>query len=313
MIPGLHHVTAIASDPQQNYDFYAGFLGLRLVKKTVNFDDPGTYHFYFGDARGDPGTIMTFFPWPGANRGRIGAGQATVTSFAIPSGSLGFWNDRAKRFNIETTALAQRFGDQVLLLSDPDGLQIELIESGNVSESAWTLHGIPAEAAVTHFHSVTLSEEGFERTAALLHKTMGFTAGPHENNRFRFIADGAGPASIVDLLCIPDSRRGLQGAGTVHHIAFRVADDAAQAQWRATMAEAGLNVTPVMDRNYFRSIYFREPGGVLFEIATDPPGFAIDESPETLGTTLKLPEWYEPRRAKIEAVLPKLKTIGSAA
>jgi glyoxalase family protein len=313
MIPGLHHVTAIASDPQQNYDFYAGFLGLRLIKKTVNFDDPGTYHFYFGDERGSPGTIMTFFPWPGASRGRIGAGQTTVTSFAIPTGALPFWNDRAKSFNIEASAVAPRFGQKALLLSDPDGLQIELIESAGVSQSAWSGNGVPAEAAITHFHSVTLAEEGFERTARLLQETMGFSAGPHENNRFRFIAEGAGPASIVDLLCIPDGRRGLQGAGTVHHIAFRVADDAEQAQWRGRIAEAGLNVTPVMDRNYFRSIYFREPGGVLFEIATDTPGFTIDEPLGALGTTLRLPEWYEPERAKIEAVLPKLKTIGSAA
>jgi glyoxalase family protein len=309
MLPGIHHVTAIASDPQQNYEFYAGFLGLRLVKKTVNFDDPGTYHLYFGDERGGPGTIMTFFPWPGAHRGRIGAGQATVTSFAVPEGSLPFWTERAKSRGIDASQSSERFGEKVLSFADSDGLRIELIEAGPPSRSAWTGSGVPADSAIMSFHSVTLSEEGFERTAVLLEKTMRFTAGAVEGNRYRFRAEGRGAASIVDLLCIPDGRRGLQGAGTVHHIAFRTPDDEAQAHWRTRIAEAGLNVTPVMDRNYFRSIYFREPGGVLFEIATDPPGFTIDEPAERLGTSLKLPPWYESERARIESILPVLKTL----
>jgi glyoxalase family protein len=296
MIPGIHHVTAIAGDPQANYDFYAGFLGLRLVKKTVNFDDPGTYHFYFGDHVGTPGTIMTFFPWPGAHRGRIGTGQVAATSFAVPAGSLGYWTDRAKSFGVELGMPLTRFGENGISLVDRDGLQLELIE----------VEGTGRE--IQGFHSVTLSEEGFERTARLLGGTMAFRKAGEEGNRFRFVAGGGGRASIVDVLCMPDGNRGLQGAGTVHHVAFRTPDDESQQRWRGELAAAGMNVTPVMDRNYFRSIYFREPGGVLFEIATDPPGFAVDEPVEQLGSSLKLPQWYEPMREKIEKVLPKLRT-----
>jgi glyoxalase family protein len=348
MISGLHHVTAIASDPQQNYDFYARFLGLRLVKKTINFDDPGTYHFYFGDQVGAPGTIMTFFLWPGAYRGRIGTGQTSVTSFAVPRESLAYWTERARSFGVELQGTTSRFDSELLSLSDPDGLRIELVAGDVESDTVSDGGGVPADHAIRGFHSVTLSEaqmprsaasnesrnsadvprgarelarfgfcassaeEGFERTAALLTGTLGFHRGPEDGNRFRFETGSGGPGSIVDLLCLPSSQRGRQGAGTVHHIAWRTPDDASQNEWRAKLASGGLNVTPVMDRNYFKSIYFREPGGVLFEIATDPPGFAIDEPAESLGSALKLPAWYEPARAQIEAALPPLRTEAAA-
>ena len=309
-LPGIHHVTAITSDAQANVDFYTGVLGLRLVKLTVNFDDPTSYHLYYGDERGTPGTIMTFFAWPGAYRGRIGAPQVTTTSFAIPRGSLEFWQSRLAERKISTTAPRERFGDRVMALIDPDGLQLELVESASSrAERTWKNGGVPIEHAVRGFHSVTLSEEGYEHTARLLTNTMQFKQGASEGNRFRYEStDGVG--GIVDVLCVPDARRGSLGAGVVHHVAFRTPDDAQQLDWRRTLAKEGSNVSPVMDRNYFHSIYYREPGGVLFEIATDSPGFTVDEPPDQLGTTLKLPRQYEPLRAELAGILPKLKVGG---
>ena len=304
---GIHHVTAIATDPQRNLDFYTQVLGLRLVKQTVNFDDPGTYHLYFGDETGRPGTILTFFPWPLARRGSRGTGQVTVTSFSVPEDSLGQWSDRFRREGVIAEEPKQRFDEEVLTLLDPDGLKLELVtEKGTASLPFWTGGRLPDTMAVRGFHGVTLTLEGYETTADLLTDVMGFRHAAEERNRFRFTADAPAPGVLVDLLCSPDTARGQVAAGTVHHVAFRVGSNEGQLECRKTLAESGMNVSPILDRNYFRSIYFREPGGVLFEIATDPPGFTADEASEDLGSSLKLPEWLEPRRQLIEASLPEL-------
>jgi len=298
-ILGIHHVTAIAAAPQRNIEFYTGFLGMRLVKKTVNFDDPGTYHFYYGDHTGSPGSILTFFPWPGARRGFHGSGQVTVTSFAVPKGSIGRWEEKARAHAISTDIIAMRFDEEVLSLRDPDGLQLELVGSLE-----------PAEGdSIGKIHSATISEEGYERTAKLLTDTMGFRLTKEHSNRFRYEVAAGGPGATVDVLCTPDLRRGSGGAGTVHHIAWRTPSDEQQFVWHRELIDLRYNVSPVMDRQYFHSIYFREPGGVLFEIATDPPGFTIDEPLESLGTGLMLPPEYESMRKRIESALPEITTV----
>ena len=310
-IPGLHHVTAIASDPQRNLDFYVGLLGLRFVKRTVNFDDPGTYHFYFGDRRGTPGTILTFFPWPGVRRGIRGTGQVEATAFSIPQNSIEFWLERLKQHHVTAERTPERFGEEVIRLLDPDGLLIELIavaagvSSANIE--SWPDSPIPAEHAVHGFHSVSAALEGYERTARLLTETFGYRLVDESGNRFRFVSgDDSAPGRIIDLLCQPDTAMGRVAAGSVHHIAFRAKDEAEQLQWRERLVDLGYNVTPVIDRIYFHSIYFREPGGVLFEIATDPPGFTLDEKLEELGMHLLLPPWMEPARSQIEEILPPI-------
>ena len=310
-IPGLHHVTAIASDPQRNLDFYVGLLGMRFVKRTVNFDDPGTYHFYFGDNCGTPGTILTFFPWPGVRRGIRGTGQIEATAFAIPPDSVGYWLERLKQHHVTAERTHVRFGEEVIRLVDPDGLLIELIavaagvSSANIE--SWSGSPIPAEHAVHGFHSVSAALEGYERTARLLTETFGYRLVDESGNRFRFVSgDDSAPGRIIDLLCQPDTAMGRVAAGSVHHIAFRAKDDAEQLQLRERLVDLGYNVTPVIDRIYFHSIYFREPGGVLFEIATDPPGFTLDEKVEELGTHLRLPPWMESARAQIEEILPPI-------
>jgi catechol 2,3-dioxygenase-like lactoylglutathione lyase family enzyme len=305
-LPGIHHVTAITADAQANVDFYCGVLGQRLVKLTVNFDDPGSYHLYYGDERGRPGTIMTFFAWPGARRGRVGPPQLTATSYAAPAGSLGFWESRLKDHRVPTEASASRFGEQVLGFTDPDGMRLEIVATAAAGGQAPNGGPVPAEHALRGFHGVTLSEEGYEKTARLLTDVMGFVESGGEGNRFRYRSAGGGLAAVVDLLCVPDGRAGAMGAGVVHHVAFRTPDDDQQAGWRQEVTRLGYNVSPVMDRSYFHSIYFREPGGVLFEIATDNPGFAADEPVDHLGTTLRLPPWMEPRRAEIERIVPPL-------
>jgi glyoxalase family protein len=304
-ISGIHHITAIASDPQANLDFYTGVLGMRLVKLTVNFDDPGTYHFYFGNDEGSPGSILTFFPWPGAYRGTVGNSQVSATTFAVPSGSLDYWTSRLEQQQVRTDA-GTRFGERVLRFADPDGLPLELVATPQADPTrAWHAGSVAAEHAICGFHSATLSEEGWEKTAALLVDVMGLRGQGNEGNRYRYAAAGRGAGTIVDVLCAPDARFGRSGAGTVHHIAWRTADDAHQLAWREDLVKGGYNVTPVIDRIYFHSIYFREPGGVLFEIATDPPGFALDESREHLGERLMLPQWLEPERAELERSLPR--------
>jgi glyoxalase family protein len=306
-IEGLHHVTAIAGEPQPNIGFYTGVLGLRLVKVTVNFDDPTTYHLYYGDGGGHPGTILTFFPWPGTFRGRIGTGQLTVTSFAVPEKSLAYWRERLSKGGIEFDDARSDFGEEMLFLRDPDGLQLELVSTSNAEpDRVWERGPVPTEHAIRGFHHVTLSENGYERTASLLTDTLGFKQIAKQGNRFRYaVADGA-PSSMVDLVCAPEGRPGRVAVGTVHHVAWRTATDEEQAQWRDTLGQLEYDVTPIIDRQYFHSIYFREPGGVLFEIATDPPGFATDETVERLGSALKLPPWLEEARPELERLLPRI-------
>jgi glyoxalase family protein len=308
-ITGLHHVTAIASDPQRNLDFYVGLLGLRFVKRTVNFDDPGTYHFYFGDRRGTPGTILTFFPWPGARRGIRGIGQIEATAFAISSNSIHYWLERLKQQHIAAERIASRFGEEVIRFVDPDGLLLELVASDSLpSVEQWSDSPIPPEHALRGFHSVSAALEGYEKTARLLTNTFGYRLVEESGNRFRFAShDDSAPGRIVDLLCLPDSGVGRVAAGSVHHIAFRARDEQEQLHWREQLVELDYNVTPVIDRIYFHSIYFREPGGVLFEIATEPPGFTFDETIEELGTGLRVPPWLESARSQIEQVLPPIR------
>jgi glyoxalase family protein len=308
-ITGLHHVTAIASEPQRNLDFHAGVLGLRLVKRTINFDDPGSYHFYFADGVGTPGTILTFFPWPNARRGVRGTGEVEATAFAIPAESAGYWLERLKEHHVPAERTAARFGEEVIRLADADGMPIELIAStggGKTQETQpWTGGPVPAEHALRGFHSVSLSLEDTGETATLLTATLGYERAGEAGSRTRFIAPGeGGVGKIIDLVQSPNAQPGRLGAGSVHHIALRVADDAQQLEWREKLSRLGYGVSPVMDRTYFHSIYFREPGGVLFEIATDPPGFTADESVEELGAHLRLPSWMESSRPRIEEILP---------
>jgi glyoxalase family protein len=308
---GIHHVTAIASDPQRTLDFYSGVLGLRLVKRTVNFDDPETYHFYFGDDVGHPGSILTFFPWPGARRGRQGAGQVAVTSFAVAPGALGFWVQRFLHHGVAyegpiKQAAAGGESQRVLSFKDPDGLLLELIAHPAAAErSAWgEAPGIPLEHAIHGFHRVTLWIQRGEATEQVLVDTLGFRPISEEGGTRRFAAGDGGPGMQVDVRSVGGFPEGVISAGTVHHVAWRAADDAAQLALRQQVVRAGLEPTPVIDRQYFHSVYFREPGGVLFEIATDPPGFTIDEPADQLGEHLMLPPMYQPQRAEIEAVLP---------
>jgi len=304
----IHHVTAIAGDPQRNLDFYTGPLGLRLVKLTVNFDDPGSYHLYFGDEAGRPGSIVTFFPWPGGQRGRQGTGQVGTVSLAIPPASLGWWIERLLQHGIKYDGPARRFDEQVLTFADPDGLLLELVATPRVTDVApWADGPVPAGHAVRGVHGATVWEDGDRGTAEFLTNLMGFRQVGEEGNRLRFESASAGAGSVLDLRRVPGFWAGAVGVGTVHHVAFRAASAEAQLEHRARLESAGVDVTPVVDRQYFRSVYFREPGGVLFEIATDPPGFMLDEPAAELGTSLKLPPRYELMRERIEHTLPALR------
>lgn len=311
-ILGLHHVSAIASDPQRNLDFYAGVLGLRLVKRTVNFDDPQTYHLYYGDEVGTAGSIMTFFPWPGARQGRAGAGQVAVTSFAILPSAVGFWVERLLRHGVQYQQPAKRGSgphvEQVIAFRDHDGLMLELVASdGAESRPAWGgAPGITRDQAIHGFHGVTLWIDRAERTEQVLVETMGFQPLREEGTTHRFtIGDGL-PGTFVDVRAVGGFGVGAGGAGTVHHVAFALEDDRAELAMRERVGEAGLQPTAVIDRNYFHSVYFREPGHVLFELATVPPGFTVDEPVERLGERLMLPPQYEPQRAELESVLPRI-------
>ena len=331
---GIHHITAIARNPQRNVDFYSGLMGLRLVKLTVNFDDPTTYHLYYGNSLGHPGTILTFFPWSEAPTGYRGTGQVSAVSFLIPNGSMTYWIDRLKSNDISFVGPSERFGDEFVSFHDPDGLMLELISPSSddsqeqllqleqkTDNNTWKENPISKEYAIRGFHSATLSEEGYERTASLMADTLGFEliAKDNKEDRFRFgiikknnsnqvedtdttqSSSSSSIGSFVDIVCQPEISRG--------YIAWRAANENHQLDLRKRIVEqAKLNPTPVLDRTYFRSIYFREPGGILFEIATDPPGFAIDEREEDLGKQLKLPQWLEPVRAKLEQLLPPIKT-----
>lgn len=297
-VPGMHHVTAIASDPQRNLDFYTQVLGLRLVKLTVNFDDPGSYHFYFADETATLGSLLTFFPWPGAARGGRGAGQANAVAFSAPIGSHDYWQRRLAEHGVEAESFT-RLGEQGVAFDDPDGLRLEIVS-----------HLPSADAgshAIAGFHSVTVTLRALEPTERLLVGMFGYRRAGEEGDRLRYVAEGAALGRVVDVVVDPAARRAPQGAGVVHHVAFRAGNQASQRDWRARVADAGFNVTEVVDRTYFRSIYFRERGGVLIEMATDEPGVVIDEPVESLGTRLMLPPQYEPNRAAIERGLPAIR------
>jgi glyoxalase family protein len=311
---GIHHVTAIAGDARRNLDFYTKVLGLRLVKKTVNFDDPGTYHFYYGDEAGQPGTILTFFPWAHVASGRLGVGETQETAFRIPERSLGWWTERLVQKGVRHEAPVTRFGETVLPFRDPDGMRLALVAvPGAEGEPGWTGGDVPAEHAIRGFHGVTLMLEKAARTAAILTDVFGFAEVAKEGNVVRLKAD-AEAGAIVDLNEVGGFLPGRPGGGAVHHVAFRAADDAAQAAMVEKLAaNHRLRTTEQKDRDYFRSVYFREPGGVLFEIATDAPGFAVDEPAEALGQALKLPKFLEPHRERIEAVLPDVSGVRAAA
>lgn len=297
---GIHHITAIVGHPQENVDFYAGVLGLRLVKQTVNFDDPGTYHLYFGNEGGQPGTIITFFPWANAYQGRIGDGQVGVTSYAVPKRAIPFWENRLEKFNISFSK-EERFGEQYLMFDDPHGLHLELVEREEGDINQWTFGGVTPDVAIKGFGGAVLFSAQPNKTAELLEQVMGLELVGKEGDFIRF-RSSANIGNIIDLKATPVGR-GRMGVGTVHHIAWRAIDDQDQLEWQKYIAANGYGVTPVRDRNYFNAIYFREHGEILFEIATDPPGFAHDESQETMGEQLMLPEQYEQYREQLESSL----------
>ncbi len=308
-IPGIHHVTAISGHAQRNVDFYADLLGLRTVKQTVNFDDPRTHHLYYGDRAGTPGTAMTFFPWEHAARGEPGSGATEATGFSVPPGSLEFWADRLKAGGALPGEVATRFDEESLRCEDPDGLVLEIVAGPSTRETpaGRPVHpDVPAEFAIRAFHGVLLDVVDPDPTARLLTDVMGFEHVGEYDGRIRFRGDEREVGSIVDLRSAGVGAPAQMGRGSVHHVAFRASDDDEQQAWRETIAGVGIPVTTVQDRRYFRSIYFREPGGVLFEIATDIPGFGIDESTEELGRKLQLPPWFEARREELEARLPRL-------
>lgn len=304
---GLHHVTAFSGPVARNLDFYRNVLGLRLVKKTVNFDDPGTYHLYYGDETGQPGTILTFFPVEHAAPGRVGLGETQETAFRVPRSSIGWWTHRLLSKGVSHEALAQVFGEPVLRFRDPDGMMLALIGVDDAGEArAWSDGDVPAEHAIRSLHGVTLLLGEADLTAAVLTDVFGFREAGREGSATRYLGNAPFGAAVT-LRAVGNFMQGRTGAGSVHHIAFRAADDAAQSEMTRRLSEEhGLSVTEQRDRQYFRSVYFREPGGVLFEIATDSPGFAVDEPVEALGQALKLPAGLEKRRAAIEAALPKV-------
>lgn len=305
-ILGLHHITAISNSAQGNHDFYTNVLGLRLVKKTVNFDDPGTYHFYFGDEQGTPGSIITFFPWEGIGKGVNGAGMATHTAYSVPSGSFDFWKKRLEGYGIESQESVV-FNERLLSFDDPDGMQLQLVVAEKQdNREPWTTDQIGADVAIRGFHTVTLTLRSAEATVKVLTDILGYSQIKHEGNRYRFAVDTVDAANFIDILEDPAAPNGRGAAGTNHHIALRVKDDNILMEVRKKVVAAGLNITPKIDRDYFFSLYFREPGGVLFEIATDNPGFTVDESLDSLGSSLRLPKKYEGMRQKIEEVLPVL-------
>ncbi|MEM9913235.1 MAG: ring-cleaving dioxygenase [Pseudomonadota bacterium] len=302
VIPGLHHVTAISGAPQENADFYIKTLKQRLVKKTVNFDDPSTYHLYYGDKAGSPGTILTFFPFVDAGPGRAGSGMASAVAYGLPLGGLDHWMDHLAEDAIDFDGPSERLGERMISVADPHGLRIDLIEPKEAE---------PSDQQDTGFHSVTLWLDEIDGTERLLSEHFGYEQVGHEiteeGARTRFQSPGQGRGSVVDLLVSDAASIGRQGAGTIHHVAFRAETDSIQKHWQEKLRSAGFDVTPVIDRQYFNAIYFREPGGVLFEIATDPPGFATDEPAETMGKNLMLPAQYEGRRERIEEILPPIK------
>ncbi|MDN5287142.1 MAG: ring-cleaving dioxygenase [Mucilaginibacter sp.] len=306
-INGLHHITAIAGGAKKNYDFYTRVLGLRMVKKTVNFDDPQTYHLYYGDEVGTPGTILTFFPWEGITAGRRGARQVTEIGYSVPKGSLDFWLKRFEDNKVLYNKPAEKFGEQYLTVLDPDGLKLELIVSKTAdTRLPWETAEVKAENATRGFHNITITTNKIDATAKILTDVFGYRLLEQHVNRFRFITDAVDNAAIVDLVEVAGEVAGHVAGGSVHHVAFRVKNEEVLMQYREKIAALGLHITDKIDRNYFYSLYFREPGGVLFELATDNPGFSVDESVAELGSGLKLPAQYEKMRGELEKSLPSL-------
>lgn len=306
-ITGIHHITAIAGNAKRNLDFYTRALGLRMVKRTVNFDDPGTYHFYYGNESGTPGTILTFFPWEGIINGRAGAGMATEIGYSVSKDSLPFWADRFRQLQVPQGATAERMGEVFLPFRDPDGLTISLIATNDPDDrQPWSTPEVPAAVGMKGFHSVTLTLRDIVPTASILTDIFGYRQEGQEGNRYRFRTDAIPTAALVDLVEAPKEGRGLNGGGTNHHVAFRVANEDIQMAFREKILSRGLHITPKINRDYFFSLYFREPGGVLFELATDNPGFTVDEPLGELGTHLRLPAQYESMRKEIEQSLPAL-------
>lgn len=312
-VQGIHHITAVAGDPQANIDFYHHLLGQRLVKRTVNFDDPGTYHFYFGDEIGTPGTILTFFPWRHMARGQRGNGEVSATAYAIHTDAVDFWRQRLAGHGLAVGESQTRFGMEVIPFQDPDGMIVELVaHDGRATYQHWSEGPVPAEYALRGFFGATLWVAEGAGTAKLLTDSLGFTFAGQEGNRSRFLAASDDIGTVIDLLERPGQPYARLGAGSVHHIAFRTVDDKEQGEYLQSLRRDGYQVTPVQDRQYFHSIYFRSPGGVLFEIATDAPGFAYDEAVPELGTHLKLPSWLESRRSQIESQLPAIQLPGTS-
>jgi glyoxalase family protein len=301
---GIHHITAFVKNAQETVDFYSGVLGLRLVKKTINFDAPEVYHLYFGNEAGSPGTIITFFPWATSRQGRIGGGQVGITTYVVPVGTLRFWEERLVKLSIPFTSVS-RFNEQYVQLADPDGLQLEIVEREEGSLSKWSFGGVPADKAIKGFGGAVLYSTAPDKTGNVLEQVMGLEKVGQEGDFARFKATGdLGNLIDINLTAMP---LGAGGSGTVHHIAWRAKNDEDHALWKSHVEERGLHPTPIIDRQYFNAIYFREEGGILFEIATDPPGFAHDESAETMGEKLMLPEWFEGKRDQIVQMLPPIK------
>ncbi|TCI77692.1 ring-cleaving dioxygenase [Exiguobacterium sp. SH0S1] len=300
---GIHHISAMVKDPQRTLDFYGNVLGLRFIKQTVNFDDPGTYHFYFGDETGTPGTVITFFPIPGIGKGSVGSGQVGVTAYLVPVGSLLFWESRLQAHGVATVA-TERFGEPSLLFEDPDGLVVELVARASAKQTDWLVPGITKQEAITGFAGATLLSKDPEATVRLLTELFGFTKTGEDSEWVRLEGE-ADYGNVIDVkkAVLPN---GVPGAGTVHHIAWRIADGDEYTTWQDAIFDLGLRPTEVRERHYFRSVYFHDEGRILHELATDAPGFLVDETIDELGSALKLPDWLEVDRDKITRTLPTI-------
>jgi glyoxalase family protein len=312
-VHGIHHVTCIAGDAQENLDFYVALLGMRLVKKSVNQDDPGTYHLFYADRVGTPGTDFTFFPWPNMEPGRLGNGLTVEVSFAIPMGSLGYWQERLEQYGVQHGATESRFGETTLPFKDPHGLQLVLVETGDDRKfEPWENSPVSSKHQLRGMHAVRLWERQLAPTARVLTELMGFNLLGTEDGWQRYEVEGGGSGKLIEIKELPDERRGQWGTGSVHHVAWRVHDSDEQITLREMISSAGLRPTPQIDRFWFKSVYYREPGGVLFELATDGPGFDRDEDMDHLGEQLILPPWLETQRKEIESALPSLEMPGSS-
>jgi glyoxalase family protein len=304
---GLHHVTAISGPAQENLDFYSGVLGMRLVKRSVNQDDPGTYHLFYADADGRPGTDLTFFPWAQMPRGQKGFGLSVEVSLAVPRGTLNYWAERLSRYGVAAGSPEVRFGERALPFVDPHGLDVTLVEVDERPFTPWESSPVPPARQVLGLHAARIWERDLSSTAQFLTEVLGFEHSGEEAGWHRFAADGGASGNVLDIQEVSGAGRGRWGVGTIHHLAWRVADDDHQAKVRQRVLQAGVRPTPVIDRFWFRSVYFSEPGGTLFELATDGPGFAVDEEAAHLGESLVLPPWLEGQRPQIEAALPPLR------